>query len=88
MWIIEVYNTLMQACIESDDFFTLGIKFLYKKILENQLRSSKKKIVFCCLAQRQNRQGFLRFYPLQTLISGHFFITVFAKPLQKGFTVF
>jgi len=60
---------------------------LDKKILVNQLESSKKKLVIVDSFQRQNRQGFLRFYPLKTLILQVLLKVIPAKTVQKRFTV-
>lgn len=40
------------------------------------------------LTEKQNRQGFLRYYSLKPLWVAAFKNFVAAKPLQKGITVF
>jgi hypothetical protein len=66
----------MQACIDSGDFFTVGILAAAKFFLENPFYCTKKINGFYSASQRQNRQGFLRIHDLKPLILQAFKITV------------
>jgi hypothetical protein len=73
MWIRGTAKPPAQACIASGYFCTVGISFLEKKVLENQLSSPKKNPAFIPSFQRQNRQGFLRLDRPELLILQVFF---------------
>jgi hypothetical protein len=62
MWIRAVDKPLMQACVESGRFCTVGILFLDKFFLENQFMCSKKNSASCYSFQTQTGQGFLRMH--------------------------
>jgi hypothetical protein len=89
MWIRGVYKPLMQACVESGHFCTVGILILGKIFLENQLLCSKKNHALNPFISNSNRT---RVFTISSLkrpdFTGIFLLIVPQMPDGKGLQFF
>ena len=88
MWIRKVYKPLMQACIESGHFCTVGIYFQDKIFLEFQLMCCKKHHTLMLFISNSNGA---RVFTIQSLkrpdFTGILLCIVHQMPDRKGLQI-